>query len=63
MDGGPTLFDLRFADDTLIFVQSRVEAGTRWLSSWIAFILVQAGEDNGHHESGPTFRPLQPQQE
>ena len=27
MDGGPNLFDLRFADDILIFAQSRVEAG------------------------------------
>ena len=26
-DGGPNLLDLRFADDTLIFAQSRVEAG------------------------------------
>ena len=27
MDGGPNLLDLRFADDILIFAQSRVEAG------------------------------------
>ena len=27
MDGGPNLLDLRFADDILIFVQARVEAG------------------------------------
>ena len=28
MDGVPTLLDLRFADDLLIFAQSRMEAGS-----------------------------------
>ena len=28
MDGGPNLFDLRFADDILVFGRSRVEAGS-----------------------------------
>ena len=41
MDGGPNLLDLRFADDILLFAQSRVEAGNlldALVSSWIALI-------------------------
>ena len=47
MEGpGRNLRDLRFADDTLIFAQSRVETGKifwmRSLSSWIALVCFSA---------------------
>ena len=55
MEGpGRNLLDLRFADDTLIFAQPRVETGKifwmRSLSSWIALVCCSAWTNNSHYE-------------
>ena len=46
MDGGLNLFDLRFADDILIFTESR-----RWLNSWFPF---NFGKNKCHYEGNRT---------
>ena len=52
MDGGPDLLDLRFADDILIFAQSRVEAGNLLdaLVKQLDRVASKPGIDNGHHK-------------
>ena len=52
MDGGPNLLDLRFADDILIFAQSRVEAGNLLdaLVKQLDRVASKPGIDNGHHK-------------